>query len=78
MDTKTLLRAANAAVNRRVRYEGTNGNEHDRANYGKKLSGVGLLKEVHRVASKVVLILEKDDIAGTLICVDATSVKAAA
>lgn len=72
----SLLRTARAFVNRLVRYEGTNGNEYDRANYGEKMVGTGLLKEVHQVGQKVVLIVEKDDIAKTMICVDAVKVSA--
>lgn len=71
MDTKELHRACKASVGRRVRFEGKNGNEYDKANHGKPMKGVGTVKEAHGLC----LIIELDNIAKTLICVDTTSVK---
>lgn len=71
MDIKELHRACKAFVNRRVKFEGKNGNEFDKANYGTLMKGVGTVKEAHGLC----LIIELDGIAKKLVCIDATSVK---
>jgi hypothetical protein len=74
MDAKELHRVCKASVGRRVRFEGKNGNEYDKANYGKPMKSVGTVKEAHD-SHGLCLIIELDNIAKTLVCVDPTSVK---
>lgn len=55
------------AVGKRVRYNGTNGNEYDKVNHGKPVSGVGLCKEQHDSHGLYILVQHDD---GTEVAVD--------
>jgi len=61
-----------AAVGKRVRYTGTNGNEYDKINHGKPISGIGLCLEYHN--SHGLCIIVRDDETHREICVDPISI----
>lgn len=75
VNKKELRRTCNSLVGRNVRFTGKNGNEFDKAGHGKPISGTGKLLEVHD-SHGLCIIVQKDDIKGTMLCIDVETVRA--
>lgn len=67
-----LHKKCQLAVGRRVKYTGTNGDEYDKANHGKFVSGEGLCTEQHD-SHGLCIVVQHDD--GTILCVDPITVE---
>lgn len=68
----TLHEICQKAVGCRVKYTGTNGDEYDKENHGKSISGEGLCYEQHDSHGLCIMVRHDD---GTTACVDPITVE---